>query len=204
MKSINFLFLLILISSCGKPSGLTYSESSSGNFPSEAAVSFNELKTDILSPQCIRCHSNASTEAGIKSWVVAGKPESSPLFLRTEDGSMPKNAPPLSTRDLEEIRNYITNLSPRTPTPTPTPPPTPGTVTFNQIKSQVLTPYRCTSCHSMSTEAGTARFINTSNPDQSTLYTTVKNGSMPRGGSRVTPALQALLLQYVRDYAASH
>lgn len=201
MKTL-VLPLLIVLSACGKQSKLTYSESAGGSFPIDQAVSFNQLKADVFTPHCIRCHSNASTERGLQSWVVAGKPDSSPLFQRTEDGSMPKNDAPLSTRDLEEIRAYITNLLPGATTPTS--PPTSGSVTFSEIKSQVLTPFRCTSCHSMSTESAVARYINKSNPDQSSLYTSVQNGSMPKGGSRVSPAKQALLLKYVRDYASSH
>lgn len=194
------VFILILFSACGKKSDLTYSENTSGNFPAEEAVSFAQLKSDILTPHCIRCHSSASTEAGISSWVVPGNPEGSPLYQTTKDGSMPKDSGPLTTRDLEEIRNYITNAQAETPTPTPTP----DAVTFAQIKSEILTPYRCTSCHSMSTESATARYINTTTPERSSLYTTVKDGSMPRGGSDVTPEKQALLLQYIKDYAASH
>jgi cytochrome c553 len=210
MRKVTVLFILLLLSACGKQSGLTFHENAlNENFPIDQAVSFSQLKTDILTPHCVRCHSNASTENGLGPWVVAGNPDASPLFLRTEDGSMPKDESPLSTRDLAEIRAYIANLNtgtnPPSPAPAPAPAPAPGTtVTFAQIKSQVLSPYRCTSCHSMSTESGAARFINTSNPDSSSLYTTVKNGSMPQGGSRVPANLQALLLQYVRDYAASH
>lgn len=203
MRNIFLPLTFLVLLSCGKKSDLSYEDNSHTSFPIEEAVSFSQLKADILSPNCVRCHSSASTEAGLKSWVVAGNPDASPLFLRSEDGSMPKDAAPLSTRDLQEIRAYIANLKPSTPTPTPSPTPSAG-VTFSQIKSAVLTPYSCTSCHSMSTESGVARYINVSSPDRSTLYTSVKSGSMPKGSTKVPADKQALLLQYVRDYAAAH
>ncbi len=204
MKNSPGILFLIILSSCGDRSNLTYSERTRDNLPIEEIVSFDRLKVDILSTRCVSCHRNASTEDGLKQWLTPGKPDSSPLFLRTEDGSMPKNAAPLSTGELEEIRNYIVNLSPPAPTPGPDPTPTPAVVAFSEIKTQILTPYRCTSCHRMSTEAAVARYINSSSPDQSPLYGSVKNGSMPQGGPTVSAEKKILLLKYVRDYVRTH
>jgi hypothetical protein len=74
-------------------------------------VSLTQLQNDIL-VKCIDCHRWARTEAGIMSRVVPGDPDNSRLYLRTKDGSMPEGGPELSTRELEMIRVFITNLAP--------------------------------------------------------------------------------------------
>jgi hypothetical protein len=94
---------------------------------------------------------------------VPGNPEASVFFKEVEDGSMPMNAAPLPTGDLELIRSYIQSLV-ATPTPTPTPTPSPTPVTFAEIKQQVLTPYSCLNCHSVGTEAKIAKWINITTP----------------------------------------
>lgn len=228
-KNPLLLSLVFLVSlSCGKSkSDLTYSESST--FPQSEAATFSEVKSQILTPHCVRCHTEASSETGIKDWVHPGQPETSPLFTRIEDGSMPKDESPLPSSDLELVRNYITNLaqtqtpspaptpaptptpvpaptpSPTpTPAPTPAPTPTPTAVTYAQIKTEVLSPYRCLNCHSVGTEAKLARWINTTSPERSLFYTRTNDGSMPQGGPRIPAAKEALILQYVQDFAASH
>ena len=53
----------------------------------------------------------------------------------------------------------------------------------------------------LGTEASLARWMNKSSPASSSFYTTIKNGSMPQGGSRVPIAAQAYVLQYIKDFA---
>lgn len=205
----------MLTLACGMPSksNLDYAESRSQSLDPQSQVDFNMLKTEILAPKCLSCHSQAASENGIKNWVTPGDPESSALFKMTENGTMPKNGNPLSTRDLELIKLYITQMGGATPTPSPSPAPTPqptpdpdpGTnpgVTFAEIKNQVLDPYRCTSCHSVGTEARLAKWLSTTNGANSRFYTITKSGTMPQGGSNVSAEDQAFILQYVKDYAA--
>jgi len=81
---------------------------------------------------------------------------------------------------------------------------TPTAVTYTEIKTKILSPYRCLNCHSVGTEAKLASWINVSGPDKSKLYTEVNSNSMPTGNPKVPTELKALLLQYVRDFASSH
>lgn len=74
-------------------------------------------------------------------------------------------------------------------------------ISYAEIKASVLTPYRCLNCHSVGTEASLAKWINTTNPASSKFYTTMKSGSMPEGGPRAPADIQALVLQYVTDFA---
>lgn len=219
MKNI-ILLTLFVVASCGNPktSSLDFAPDGTTSQLGLEEVTFSTVKSKILQPHCISCHSNASTESGISSWIVKGHPDQSKLFTEVESGSMPKNQSPLSTADLELLRAYITQLDTGTttpapapaptptptPTPAPTPAPSPGLITYQQVKSRILDPYGCTSCHSVGTEARLARWIDTTNPSQSSFYTSVKSGSMPRGGRDLTDSDKAFVLQYVKDFSSTH
>jgi hypothetical protein len=205
MKKYNLLFALmsmILLTHCGnKTSSLNFKVNDSSNLaltPNEK-VAFSQIKSQILTPYCLSCHSSVGTEANLKKWISPGNPDSSLFFTTVENGSMPKNQKPLSTLSLELIRNYITQMAPTTVTP-PTGGATTG-ISYAVIKSAVLTPYRCLNCHSVGSEASLAKWMNKTSPSRSSFYTTIKNGSMPQGGSSVPTNLQAMVLQYITDFA---
>ena len=210
MKKTNLFFMLLpflFLISCGrKQSDLSFSvNDSSSLLPATGeTVSFSQIKSEILSPHCLSCHSSVGTESNLKKWITPGSPENSPFFTTVENGSMPKNQSPLNTKALELIRIYIQQMSSApTPTPTPsTPPATTSGITYAEIKSKVLTPYRCLNCHSVGTEAKLAKWINTSNPSRSLLYTEISSGSMPPSGSSPSSELEKLVLQYVKDFAS--
>lgn len=211
------LSLVVLSYSCGMPnkSSLEFDDSGAQTLSPDMVVNYGVIKDQILASKCIGCHANAATEEGLMDWVTPGNPEASPLFVKTENGSMPKNGSPLPTRDLELLRMYIDQLAVAPapapgpapaptpgPTPTPTPPPTgnPG-VTFAEIKSKILQEYRCTSCHSVSTEAQLSKWLNKTTPTSSRFYTITKSGTMPENGPRVNAQDMDLILQYVKDFA---
>ena len=206
MKKYNLLFALmsmILLTHCGnKTSSLDFKVNDSSNLalnPNEK-VAFSQIKSQILTPYCLSCHSSVGTEANLKKWITPGNPDSSLFFTTVENGSMPQNQKPLSTLSLELIRNYITQMAPTTTGGT-----TGGTTTngisYAEIKSAVLTPYRCVNCHSVGSEASLAKWMNKTTPSRSSFYTTIRSGSMPQGGSSVPTNLQAMVLQYITDFA---
>lgn len=210
MKNFIFILSLVVLGSCGpKTSSVQYDDGTSLGLNAEE-VTYSQIKSDILKPHCLSCHSDVSTETGLKKWITAGDPDHSKFFTEVENGSMPQNASPLSTKDLQMIRIYIENMktssttpSP-TPTPTPTPSPTTNRISYTEVKTRILTPYGCTSCHSVGTEAKLAsKWINTTTPAKSTFYTSVKSGSMPQGGRDVTAEDQAFILKYVQEYSAA-
>ena len=205
--SLTFLF------ACGpKTSSVQYDDGTISGL-NQDEVSFSMIKSKILQPHCINCHSSEGTETGLKKWIVAGDPDTSKFFTEVENGNMPQNASALTTKDLQLIRSYIEQMKyTSTPTPTPTTPSTPTTpttpttarISYAEVKSRILTPYGCTSCHSVGTEAKLAKWINTTTPAKSTFYTSVKSGSMPQGGSDVSAEDQAFILKYVQEYSATH
>lgn len=212
MKKYIFLLSLVVLSSCGpKTSSVQYDDGKSLGLNAEE-VTYSQIKSQILQPHCLSCHSSAATETGLKKWIVTGDPDHSIFFTEVENGNMPQNASPLSTKDLQMIRMYIENMKTSsttptpTPTPTPSPTPTPTTprISYTEVKTRILTPYGCTSCHSVGTEAKLAsKWINTTSPEKSSFYTSVKSGYMPQGGRDVTAEDQAFILKYVQEYSAA-
>ncbi len=84
-------------------------------------VSFSESVAPVFAKRCLACHNaktakgryNMETFAGILKGgesgeaVVAGDTGSSPLFAMIEDGSMPKDADPLTAEEIASIRKWI-------------------------------------------------------------------------------------------------
>ena len=179
----NYIVLLLMLVSCGKKSALIFKPNDATTpLPLGQAATFENIKSTILTPHCLACHANVTTAAELNKWIVPGIPEASVFFKEVEDGSMPMNAAPLPTSDLEMIRGYIQSM---VATPTP--------ATFAEIKQQVLTPYSCLNCHGIGTEAKIAKWINITTPPKSLLYTRVHDGSMPIGSGQVPAAQQALV-----------
>jgi hypothetical protein len=99
-------------------------------------VLFSDLKKRIFDPKCYVCHatgspnftSYASLMAGTS--VDPGHPETSKLYLRVANGTMPKNGTPLSVQEVSEIYDWILNgapvVEPPPPAPGPAPSPTPA------------------------------------------------------------------------------
>jgi hypothetical protein len=189
---------LFFFMSCQKASNLEFSvnDPSSFSLDPNQQVTFAEIKSTILKPHCLSCHSSIGTESNLKNWITPGSPERSLLFTSIENGSMPKNQSPLDTKSLELIRNYINQMG-----TTNVPIPGAAGITYAQIKTAVLSPYRCLNCHSVGTEVQLAKWINTSNPSRSTFYTYILSGSMPPSGSSPSAEIEALVLEYVTEFA---
>jgi hypothetical protein len=203
----NLILTSLLLASCGqKPSSLEFKVNQPLGI--DDVVTYDRIKSEILGPHCLSCHSSVSSEKVLKGWITPGHPETSPFFTTVENGSMPKGQTPLDTYSLDLIRNYISQMS-STPSGstsggTSTGGSSGGTttgITYAEVKSRILTPYSCTSCHSVSTEAKLAKWLNKTSPSKSSFYTTMKSGSMPQGGTDVSAADLAFALQYIKDYA---
>jgi hypothetical protein len=78
----------------------------------DAPVTFELLKEKILIPKCIVCHKGFADEKKVLKKVEPGNPEESELFQSVQDGSMPKDAPVLSSLELAMVRKYIADLKP--------------------------------------------------------------------------------------------
>lgn len=144
----------------------------------------------LIQSQCAKCHSGSqpaggvdlsgdlASIAGVKS-VVAGRPHSSLLFKLVQDGTMPKGSPKLGDEDVATIRDWIMSLR---PDPRP------------------MFAARCISCHGATSPAAMldlsgnlaalAKLPQTGfgdkGPTSSALYQRLADGSMPKGGPKLT------------------
>lgn len=108
---MRFLLLLSLVSCLPEKGPLTYSVNGIvENAEATEAVTFKEVQEKILAPKCLDCHGWVLNETRVLSKIVPGRPEASKLFRVVENGSMPKDAPPLTTQELELLRGYINSL----------------------------------------------------------------------------------------------
>lgn len=108
MKRMFFpLLVALMFISCGKKTPLTFDA-----HLEEAATGSKEfvvLKAGLLKPDCMKCH-NFLTEKLIAKFIEPGEPDASVMFILVESGTMPKDAPAVSTEKLEFLRAYILSL----------------------------------------------------------------------------------------------
>lgn len=104
-------------------------------------VSFNELKTKLLVPQCVRCHAWAQDEVAVNSRIVVGIPAASPLFIQVSSGRMPQGGPPVAKAQLALLEAYIKGGGDGPQTPPPELKPTYASLKFHLFDKS------CTMCH---------------------------------------------------------
>lgn len=137
-------------------------------------VAFENLKTNILIPKCVQCHSKWSSEFQFQKFIIPGDPENSRLFDSVKTGRMPiGDKLPLTSAELEMVRSYIQNAR---PVPAP-----PVVVKFDELKTKVLAP-KCIACHKKwENEAEfLKRHIVPGDAEKSRMYDSVKMGRMPK------------------------
>lgn len=76
-----------------------------------------------------------------------------------------------------------------------------GPIGFEILKSQVLGPSRCLSCHvEMNSESSLiSRYVRPGAPEASSLFIAVSSGRMPQGGPRLSKAREDLVRRYIVD-----
>ncbi len=175
----------------------------SAPLPTQTQVSFALLKAEVLTRNCIKCHSNYDTENGVLKDIVPGDPEHSILYQTIETGSMPPGGPRLRDGSLAIVRRYIQGLgspqdTPLTPEPSPSPSPNPKPG-FDILSTRIIKPY-CITCHkSFSTEKGISAYIVKGDPEHSSFYRTVVEGMMPPDGPQLSASDQELIRTYILD-----
>lgn len=204
MKIIILLFLSTLVS-CGiggAKSPLSFAVMIEEPVRAEE-VDFQILQKQIL-PKCIGCHQKWTTEEAFAKYIVPGKPDESQFFDSVKTGRMPKRAQPLSSQQLEIVRNYILNIKivmpvpDPIPAPEPDPVPAPVAVTFKDLHEKVFQ-VSCLPCHARilgSESALNSNWIDPENTDLSPLLVETESGRMPKRGAPLT----AEQLQLIRDY----
>jgi uncharacterized membrane protein len=237
LRVATIVLMSALSSACGKashqPGASPVSLFGSSNLSSTGETpGFDILLKEIFQPRCVACHASFATHDGIlaSGTITNRNPQSSSLYTRVSNGSMPLGSPGLSEVEVTAIYNWISSGSPATagvtippstggsipPTPTPTPTPSPNppstiSPTFAWIQANVLTP-RCIVCHrspnasggyDLSSHANTiaAGRVVAGNPTGSKLFQRINDNSMPPGGPALSAEVKAAIRTWIQNGA---
>lgn len=143
--------------------------------------------------------------------MIAGAPDSSPLFVAISSARMPP-AGALSAADQATIRNFIASAAAAVGSNPSLQPPTPEPK-FSYIESQILGP-KCTGCHyqgnasggyAFDTYSSVLRAVNTGTPTNSKLYNITRSGEMPPlPGPALSSEQLNLILTWIQSGAANN
>lgn len=161
-------------------------------------VDFKILQEQIL-PKCIGCHQKWTTEEAFAKYIVPGKPDESQFYDSVKTGRMPKRAQPLTSQQLEIVRNYIQNIKIVAPIPEPEPT---SVVTFTELHEKVFQ-VSCLPCHARilgSESALNLNWIDPENTDLSPLLVETESGRMPKRGAPLTAGQLQLIRDYVKQF----
>ena len=156
MRRIIFFFTLsILIASCGdygnpsRPPAGTNTGSGTGGSKENTSLDFATISRNIIEPKCLRCHSGYSNYSVVQVSafnMLARMEEANPVRR------MPKNDGQLNSATLAMFREWVSAGAPEfkkeDTKPVKPKKPVVDNISFLEIKTKILNPYNCTSCHS--------------------------------------------------------
>lgn len=186
---MKIIFTLLLLVSCER-SELIFSA------PEEKfqEISFQNFKANLLETKCMSCHKGFEDEKNLLQYIDVNDPENSLLYLVVKDGSMPPKGKPLTSLELEFVRNYVASFQRPAETESPEPLPAAG---FDELKEKILIP-KCLSCHKkMGDEENIQRWVNVDAPLESKLYLRTLDRSMPKGGEPLSDEEMKLIKRYL-------
>lgn len=171
---------LLLLSGClpnMNPSGLKFSIGSDKKEKLDPTLTpFDQL----MKNHCIECHVETFKDPVLfDEWMRGETPEDTEIFYNVESGRMPKRRDPLPLSDLEIIRERVSRY---------------------QVFEKILEP-KCLECHQKTFEDPErfGRWIVPGRPEESKLYLSVKNGTMPKGKDRLSESELRVLENYITN-----
>lgn len=191
------LLLIALIAGCNYndlknqpvPAGKT------GQPNPELVVDFATVKSQVLDPACIRCHSGATPRGGIRletfEQVFALKDS---LRVQVETGAMPPRPPGLSPDQKALVLAWVDSGAPERTVITP-PPSVPS---FLEVSSKVFIPH-CVKCHSNEEDKGGVNLEDFGSAKQyaSEIAFALDTDDMPRRAPPLPPELKALVYAWI-------
>jgi hypothetical protein len=158
--------------------------------------------------------------------VKPGDPKGSRLVQAIRSGRMPPSGVPVDEAVVSQLEGWITQGARNTLEDKPPPPAGDGStstdtstgagqtaVKFSDLMTQVILPRCAEGCHSgdepsdnlpLTTFDELRRFesvVKPGSPDDSTLYTSVKSGSMPYDGTILEPAKLSMIRRWIEQGA---
>jgi uncharacterized membrane protein len=212
MKNLKMLILYTclvgLLASCNSGFRVENPAGGSGSKASSSKMDYALVRTEVIEPMCINCHSNANGNSGgvnLESYQSViqnlttvedevktdGMPASGPLLTPTEKNiilNWIKEGAPQFVAAASSVPSASTPV-PTTlpPDPTATPAPVPSAVlNFSTVYSQVIGP-KCVGCHS-----GYSKYT-TVKSEISKIKSNVQSGSMPRNSSLTTQQYNTII-----------
>lgn len=211
-SSLLFLALLPLTTSCNYRREKT-------EMPLSTEATYASVQQYILMPKCLGCHTGPGSPKGadLSSYralmdgkqVVPGNSQASPLYLSVTVGNMPKGMDRLGAAEIALIDRWIAAGALESGTVTPPPPPTPQ---YDWILHYVFEP-RCVVCHNgkhektkldlrtyeslMSFSGEILLAVEPGDPELSSLYRSLRDGTMPPKGEKISPEAIAAISEWI-------
>jgi len=130
------------------------SSADSGKSALPSGIDFQMIKERVLAPRCISCHTGK--HRAYENYQVV-KAVASEMLNRMESSNpsqrMPKNAAPLADSEIRLFKAWIENGSPeffeeeKKEQEEDSKDSISELISFAKLKSEILAPYKCTSCH---------------------------------------------------------
>ena len=73
----------------------------------DIAPTYGDINRIIVQPKCVRCHVSLSTYDGLMAIVHSNQADTSRFYQVVSEGEMPMQSPPLSTKEVTAIRDWI-------------------------------------------------------------------------------------------------
>ena len=156
------------------------------------AGSFEEVKQKILVPHCLKCHEDVDNEKVLMEWITPAKPEESPFYVAIKSGEMPQESSRLSADEQALVEKYISSMKPKAEVEIAT--------TFAEINTNILAP-KCLGCHKKMGDETLliSKWVTPGDPENSRMYKSVVNGSMPKNAERLSDKEIQAIARYIKS-----
>ena len=156
------------------------------------AGSFEEVKQKILVPHCLKCHEDVDNETVLMEWITPAKPEESPFYVAIKSGEMPQESSRLSADEQALVEKYISSMKPKAEVEIAT--------TFAEINTNILAP-KCLGCHKKMGDETLliSKWVTPGDPENSRMYKSVVNGSMPKNAERLSDKEIQAIARYIKS-----
>lgn len=174
-------------------------------------VDFATVKSQVLDPACIRCHSGANPRGGIRletfEQVFALKDS---LRVQVETGAMPPRPPGLSPDQKALVLAWVDSGAPERTVITPPPsgpvtsdpssplPPVSSVPSFLEVSSRVFSPH-CVKCHNNTDDKGGVNLedFGSAKKHAREIAFTLDTDDMPRRAPPLSPELKAIVYAWI-------
>jgi len=198
------LMILVSCSASNDKSTLSFGDGTRTieTLPKVTLLSFAQIKSTILFPKCLECHSREGGDAGNINLESLENVVANLEIIKSEisSGSMPpKTRTKLTDTEKFSLLKWINAGGPLSGAVNPPSTPTVEIISYEMVRSQVLEP-RCISCHS--DNGGNRGDINIETYENvltitNSIESEIESGSMPPRIKALSPDQKTLILKWI-------